>query len=469
MNRPCFGGVKLVWLAETTGRQEQNNMKASIQFLRQLGGTVLLGLAAFGSPYNLRAENWGHWRGPEFNGSTTETGLPETWSKTEGVAWVTPLPGYSGATPVVWGDSVFVSSPDKERNLTLMCLDRKDGKVRWQKIVSAGDREKGRNNMASPSPVTDGKSVFVIYGTGDLAAFDYAGHELWKRNLAKEYGRFSINWIYGASPLLYNGKLYVEVLQRNPVPPGYTSAIDGRPDRESFLLCLDPKTGRNIWRHIRPTDALDESQESYASPIPCAGKSGPEIIMVGGDCTTANDAKTGDELWRCGGLNAHNNSTFRMVPSPVVADGMIIACAPKREPVFGIRDGGKGLVTDTRIAWSFQEFPSDCVTPLYYKGKLFVLDGDKQMMTCLDPKTGAKKWDGSMGTREIFRSSPTGADGKIYCISERGTVVVLSAGDEFKILATIPMGEEPVRASIAAADGHLFIRTAQNLYCIGKK
>jgi outer membrane protein assembly factor BamB len=309
----------------------------------------------------------------------------------------------------------------------------------------------------------------VIYGTGDLAAFDYAGHELWKRNLAKEYGRFSINWIYGASPLLYNGKLYVEVLQRNPVPPGYTSAIDGRPERESFLLCLDPKTGRNIWRHIRPTDALDESQESYASPIPCAGKSGPEIIMVGGDCTTANDANTGDELWRCGGLNAHNNSTFRMVPSPVVADGMIIACAPKREPVFGIRDGGKGLVTDTRIAWSFQEFPSDCVTPLYYKGKLFVLDGDKQMMTCLDPKTGTKKWDGSMGTREIFRSSPTGADGKIYCISERGTVVVLSAGDEFKILATIPMGEEPVRASIAAADGHLFIRTAQNLYCIGKK
>jgi outer membrane protein assembly factor BamB len=438
-----------------------------MKYFWRLSGAVGL-VSALICPSGLRAENWGHWRGPEFNGSTTEKRLPETWSKTEGVAWVTPLPAYGGATPIVWGDSVFISSPDKEKNLALLCIDAKDGKVRWQKIVAEGDRTKGRNNMASPSPVTDGKSVFVIYGTGDLAAYDFAGTELWKRSLAKEYGRFSINWIYGASPLLYKGKLYVQVLQRNPVPPDYTSALDGKSERESYLLCIDPKTGKNIWRHVRPSDALAESQESYASPIPSVGKNGTEILLVGGDCTTANDAKTGEELWRCGGLNSHNDPTFRLVPSPVVADGMVIACAPKREPVFGIKDGGKGLVTDSRIAWSYKEFPSDCVTPLYYKGKLFVLDGDKQMMSCLDPKTGEKKWEGSMGVREIFRASPTGADGKIYCISERGTAVVLSAGDEFKVLATIPMGEEPVRASIAAADGHLFIRTAQNLYCIGK-
>jgi outer membrane protein assembly factor BamB len=444
-------------------------MKASTKFLARLICSALLGMAAFALSCATQAENWGHWRGPAFNGSTTETGLPETWSKTEGVAWVTPMPGPSGATPVVWGDSVFVSSPDAEKNLALLCLDRKDGKVRWQKTVAAGDRNKGRNNMASPSPVTDGKSVFVIFATGDLAAFDFSGKELWHRYLAKEYGRFANMWLYGASPLLYDGRLYVQVLQRNPVPPDYTTAFDGKPDRESFLLCIDPASGKNIWRHIRPTDALKESQESYASPIPCAGKSGPEILIVGGNCTTANDANSGEELWRCGGLNSHNDSYFRMVPSPVPADGMVIACAPKGEPVFGIKDGGKGLVTDTRIVWAYKDFPSDCVTPLYYKGKLFVLDGDKQMITCLDPKTGAKKWDGSMGTRQIFRGSPTGADGKIYCISEDGTVVVLSAGDEFKILSTIPMGEGKIYASIVAADGHLFIRTAQNLYCVGKK
>jgi len=429
-----------------------------------IAGALLLGILP-----GLRAENWGHWRGPSFNGSTTETGLPASWSKTENVAWATPLPGFSGATPVIWGDHVFVTSPDADKNLLLVCLNRKDGKVLWQKTVAAGDREQGRNNMASPSPVTDGKSVFVIFGTGDLAAYDFSGTELWSRSLAKEYGRFSIMWIYGSSPLLYEGKLYVQVLQRNPPPPDYTHAIDDKPARESYLLCLDPKTGKNIWRHVRPSDARNESQEAYSSPIPCKGRNGTEIIIVGGNYTTAEDARSGEELWRCGGLNSRNDPYWRIVPSPVVADGMIIACAPKREPVFGIKDGGKGLVTESHVAWSFKEFPSDCVTPLYYKKKLFVLDGDKKTMTCLDPKTGEKKWQGNLGVREIFRGSPTGADGRIYCISEEGTVVILEAGEEFKVLATIPMGEGPVRSSIAAADGHLFIRTAKNLYCIGKK
>lgn len=379
------------------------------------------------------------------------------------------MPGFSGATPIIWGDRVFVSSPDADKNLLLLCLNRKDGKILWQKTVAVGDRTKGRNNMASPSPVTDGKIVVALYGTGDLAAFDFDGKELWKRNLGKEYGRFANMWLYGSSPLLFEGKLYVQVLERNPVPADYTSAIDGKSARESYLLCIDLQTGKNIWRHVRPTDAKNESQEAYSSPVPDLNQSAPEIILVGGNYATAHKADTGEEIWRCGGLNSRNDSFFRIVPSPVVAGDMVIACAPKKEPVIAIKDGGKGLVTDTAITWTFKEFPSDCVTPLYYEKKLFVLDGDKQMMTCLDPKTGETKWQGSMGTRQIFRASPTGADGKIYCISENGTVVVLSAGDEFKILSTIPMGGEPVRSCIAVSDGQLFIRTAQNLYCVGNK
>jgi outer membrane protein assembly factor BamB len=148
---------------------------------------------------------------------------------------------------------------------------------------------------------------------------------------------------------------------------------------------------------------------------------------------------------------------------------MIIACGPKRDPVLGIKDGGHGLVTDTHLAWKFKEFTADCVTPLFYQNKLFVLDGDRQMMTCLEPKTGQKLWQGNLGVHEIFRASPTGADGKIYCLSEAGTAVVVSAGDEFKILSTISMGESPVRASIAVAQGELFIRTSRNLYCVGRQ
>jgi outer membrane protein assembly factor BamB len=429
---------------------------------------VLVAAILFSNVTLSQADNWPQWRGPNFNGSTSEKNLQTNWSKTENVVWTAPLPGMSGATPEIWNDHDFVSSPDEQKNLNLICLNRVDGKVRWQKQVAVGDKTIGRNNMASPSPITDGKAVFIMFGTGDIAAFDFSGKELWTRNIAKDFGKFSIMWLYGSSPLLHNGKLYVPVLQRDP-PSEYAHAIDDKPTRDSYLLCLDAKTGKDLWRQIRKTDAKMESAESYATPIPFEGKNGTEIIVVGGNCTTGHNAETGEETWRCDGLNAKDGPWMRIVPSPVTGAGMIFACAPKKEPVFAIKSGGKGNITDTHIAWKFDEYPSDCVTPLFYQDKLFVLDGDKQMMTCLDPKTGEKKWQGNLGVREIFRGSPTGADGKIYCYSERGTVVVLDAGKEFKVLSTIRMEEEPCRSSIAVSQGQLFIRTAQNLYCVGKK
>jgi outer membrane protein assembly factor BamB len=429
--------------------------------------TKLLSLAAsllMAGP--LLAGNWPQWRGPNFNGSTDEKNLPVNFSKTENVAWVTPLPGYGGATPAIWEDTVFITSPDVEKNLNLFCINRTDGKVRWQKQVAIGDKVIGRNNMAAPSPVTDGKTVFVMFGTGDLAAFDFEGKELWHRNLGKETGKFAIMWLYGSSPLLYKDKLYVQVLQREPIPGDYGHALDDKPHRESFLLCIDPKSGKDIWKQVRPSTAKMESNESYATPIPFESKNGTQILVVGANCITGHDAKTGNEVWRWNGLNAKDGPWMRVVPSAVTGAGLIFASAPKKEPVFAIHDGGKGDISATHLAWKFDEFPTDCVTPLFYKDRLFVLDGDRQMMTCLDPKTGAKIWQGNLGIREIFRGSPTGADDKIYCLSENGTVVVLDAGKEFKVLSTIKLDEEPCRSSIAAAKGQLFIRTGKNLYCV---
>lgn len=419
------------------------------------------------SATTMSGANWPQWRGPDLNGSSPEKGLPAEWSTNQNVLWRSALPGYSGATPVIWEDTVFVSSPDPDKNLLLLAFDAKTGAEKWRKVVGTGDREKGLNNMASPSPVTDGKSVFVMFGTGDVAAYDFAGKQLWARNLAAEHGKFSINWIYGSSPLLHKDRLYIQVLQHDP--PSYPHARDDKPTRESYLLCLDPKTGKDIWRHVRPTDAKSEAQESYTTPVPYEGANGTEIIVLGGNYATSHAAGTGEEIWRCGGLNDRKELYWRIVPSAVVADDMIIVSGPKRDPVLGIKAGGKGLITATHIAWRFKENPTDCVTPLLYQGKLFVLDGDRQVMTCLAPKTGEKLWQGNLGVgREIFRASPLGADGRIYCIGENGTAVVLDAGDQFKILSTVPMGEKPVRSSMAAANGRLFIRTAKNLYCIGK-
>jgi outer membrane protein assembly factor BamB len=416
------------------------------------------------------AENWPQWRGPSLNGSTKETNLPDKWSTTENVLWTTPMPGPSHATPVVWEDVVFVTSPDQNKDLWLFCLDRKTGKERWKKQVGTGDKTIGRNNMASPSPVTDGKTVFAMFGTGHLAAYDFSGKELWARNLVKEGGKFSIMWIYGSSPMLYKDRLYVQVLQQNPVPPGYSHVQDGRPTREAYLLCVDPKTGKDIWKHLRPTDAVGESQEAYSTPMPSEVNGKTEIVVVGADYVTGHDANDGTELWRGGGWDTIHKQDYRLVPSPLIADGLVIVSGPKRQPVFAFRDGLTGDITQKGLAWTYKDYPTDCPTPLFYQGKIFLLDGDKQMMTCLQPKDGKVLWQQSMGIRQVFRASPTGADGKLYCFSEHATAIVMDAKDG-KVLNKIPMelGSESTHATIAASHGCLFIRGAKNLYCIGKK
>ena len=418
-----------------------------------------------------RAENWPQWRGPAFNGSSPEKNLPETWSETKGIQWKTPLPGISGATPAVWGDSIFVSSPDPNKNLLLFCIDRKDGKVRWQKQIATGNIEKGRGNMASPSPVTDGKSVFILYGTGDLAALDFAGQVLWQRNLGADYGRFAIMWTYGSSPLLHDGKLYVQVLQRNPAPGDYPGVTSAPWDRESYLLALDPANGKTLWKHVRSSDAKLESMESYASPVPHVGADGKaQLLVIGGDCLTGHDPATGAELWRGYGLNRKRGEWMRIVPSPVSAAGLAIACGPKKEPLIAFRTDLKGDITEKGKAWVFDEKKTpDVCTPAFYDGKLFALDGDSATLTCLEPKTGKIQWQGQLPERSVIRASPTVADGKVYIVNEKGTVFVCGAGDGFKLLSTIPMGgAEGTRSSIAISDSQLFIRTTENLFCVGK-
>jgi outer membrane protein assembly factor BamB len=416
------------------------------------------------------AENWPQWRGPAFNGTSTETGLPATWTK-ESAKWATPLPGPSGATPAIWGDHIFVTSPDAEKNLHLIALDRKTGKVRWQKQISTGDINKGKGNMASPSPVTDGKTVWALFGTGDIAALDFDGKILWQRSLGNDYGRFAIMWLYGSSPLLYNGKLYIQVLQRSPAPPDYPGLAGGSDQRESYLLALDPATGKTVWKVNRDTPAQKESQESYATPIPHVGADGKtQLLVVGGNCLTGHDIATGKELWRGYGLNPKEGEWMRIVPSPVSAAGLAIAGGPKKEALIAFRTDMTGDISLSGVAWKIDNRSTpDVCTPAYYNGKLFVLNGDTKTLFCLDPKTGDKKWEGPLDTKIVMRGSPTVADGKVYMMDEKGTVFVCGTGDEFQLLGKIEMGDnEGSRASIAVSQGQLFIRTTQALYCVGK-
>ena len=417
------------------------------------------------------AENWAQWRGPAFNGSSPETGLPTNWSR-EKVKWATPMAGPSGATPAIWGDTIFVSSPDENKNLNLLCLDRPTGKVRWQKtVVEGGNIEKGRGNSASPSPITDGRAVYALFGTGHLSAFDFAGQELWKRDFGAEYGKFAVMWLYGSSPLLWEGKLYVQVLQRSPAPDDYPGLAGKGGERDSYLLALDPKTGKNVFKHVRPSPAEIESKESYATPIPHVGPKGDkQILIMGGNCLTGHNPDTGEELWRGYGFNRKNGPFMRIVPSPVSVAGLAIGCGPKKEQLLAYRTDLRGDITEKGVAWAFDEKKTpDVCTPAVYDGKLFALDGDSQTLTCFKPATGEKLWQGQLPERFTIRASPTAADGKLYIMNEKGVVMICGTGNEFKVLATIPMGDnEGSRASIAVADKHLYIRTTQNLFCVGE-
>ena len=416
------------------------------------------------------AENWPNWRGPTHTGATSQTGLPATWSETENVAWDTPMPGPSSATPIVWGDRVFVSSTDRQTGgLLALCLDAASGRVLWKRPMGK-DRRWPNNNMATPSPLTDGKTVCFYYGTGTLAALDFEGKELWRRELQKDYGAFVAKWGYSSSPLLYKGKLYVPVFQ-NDEPRryrrDYAHPLPTRRPLESFLLALDPATGKTLWKHVRPTDAKDESTEAYITPIPFEGAGRPEVVVVGGECVTGHDPETGKELWRWWFTPPDRRVWQRVVTSLVPGDGLIYATRPKHRPLFALKTGGNGTLTNDAVAWSFDGPAPDASTPLLYRGRLYVQDGDqKKAITCLDAKTGKQLWQGRLGGRHVYRASPTGADGKIYCINKAGDAVVLAAGDQFKVLARIRMGGSPCRSTIVAAAGRLFIRTARRLVCI---
>jgi outer membrane protein assembly factor BamB len=245
---------------------------------------------------SLRAENWPHWRGPHFNGSSTEQKLPADFSKTNNVRWVASLPGPAAATPIVWGDHVFVSSTDlRTKTLRALALDRRTGKELWSQEVTPGFKLDDKSNLASPSPVTDGELVCFLYGNGDLVAFDFSGKKLWARNLQKDCGQFAYQWTYGASPTLFDGKLLIQVLQRN-VPVHGRGRKDGPND--SYLLALAPQTGAELWKHVRPSEAHEESLEAYSTPIPFEHAGRREILAIAS--RTARNSGVGEVGIRAG-------------------------------------------------------------------------------------------------------------------------------------------------------------------------
>lgn len=432
---------------------------------------VLLGAATLLHANLLPAENWPQFRGPHFNGSSGEKNLPVKFSRTENVAWVAALPGAAAATPAIWGDRVFVSSTDAEsKSLVALCLDRLSGKLLWQHKVADGLSQDSRSNYASPSPATDGQRVIFFYGNGELAAFDLAGQKLWGRNLQHDYGEFAFQWTFSTSPLLYQDKLYMQVLQRNEPARG-RGAKGGK--SESYLLALDPASGKELWRHVRPSQAVAESLEAFSTPVPWENAGRTELLIVGGDDISGHDPATGQELWRWGTWNPSRIGHWRLVPSPVAGGGVILACAPKGDPIYAVKAGGTGRLADDQLAWVTRDDKSlttDVPTPAFADGDFFVLSDVRKSLCRVDPKTGRARWQFKTPGLAKYEASPLVADGKVYLINFVGDVVVVDAatGQQLALVSLDDPADDAVRSSIVASGGQLFIRVNRKLYCIGQ-
>jgi outer membrane protein assembly factor BamB len=410
-----------------------------------LAGAIVAGMSA---------DNWPQWRGPELNGVSRETGLPTKWTQTENIAWKLAMPSRSGATPIVWKDRVFlnVATHEQTGELELWSVDRAKGTVLWKRPLSGGNNMQRKQNMSSPSPVTDGAVVWVMTGTGILKSFDFAGTELWMRDIQKDYGRFGLNWGYASSPLLHEGALYVQVLHGM------------KTDDPSYVLKIDKKTGSTLWRVERPTDAIRESPDSYTTPALLKYGNTTEIVITGGDVVTGHDPATGKELWRVRGLNPTNRPDNRIVASPLIVGSTVIA--PTREnPMLAIKAGARGDATDTHTIWTFERGGPDVPTPVS-DGRYVYVVNDRGVVHCLDVSTGTVVYGPERLRPGTYSASPILAGGRIYITSEDGVTTVFTAGPKFELVAENAVDEYTL-SSVAISNGQIFLRTDKHLYAIG--
>jgi outer membrane protein assembly factor BamB len=419
----------------------------------RLAGALRIGAAVVvAGSAGARGEDWPHWRGPARNGVSAEKGLPLRWSAAENIAWKLPLPDRSGATPIVSGSRIFLNVAEGDA-LSLWALDRATGAVAWTRPLGGGNTRMRKQNMSSPSPVTDGRTVYVMTGTGILKAFDFGGRELWSRDIQKDHGLFGLNWGYASSPLLVGDALFVQVLHGM------------KTDDPSYVLRLDTATGKTRWRVERPTDAIRESPDSYTTPALVERGAQREIVVTGGDYVTGHDLATGRELWRAGGLNPDRDANYRIVASPVVVGDLVLA--PTRvKPLLAIRAGGRGDVSVTHRVWSFDSGP-DVPTPVTDGTRVYIVT-DNGIAWCLDLRTGRALYGPERLKPGTYSASPVLADGRIYVTSEDGLTSVLEAGPSFKVLAENAVDEYTL-SSPAISGGQIFLRTDKHLYAIGRR
>jgi outer membrane protein assembly factor BamB len=419
--------------------------------------------------------DWPYWRGPAADGMAVGD-APLHWSDTQNVQWKTEIPGRGSSSPVLWGNRIFVTTavktgpstrpepaaappatpgakpqlstpgPQAENKFQILCLDRKTGKILWQQTAITAVPHEGYHptygSFASNSPVTDGKHVYAFFGSRGVYCYDMKGKLIWK----KDYGvqmRMRMAFGEGMAPVISGDKLIL--------------IFDHEGD--SFMVLLDKNTGKEIWKVNRA------EKSNWAAPLVVDYKGQKQVVVNASNKVRSYDFNTGKVIWECAGLGTNT------IPQPVRQDDLIFTMSGYLKPnLMAIRLGREGDLTGTdAIVWSQTRGNSYTPSPVIYDNKLYVLT-DNGMVSCYNARTGEPYYHQTRLPKTYsFKSSPVGANGKLYLASENEDVLVLRMGEKFEVLATNTMTDQMFIATPAISGGEIFLRSQNQLYCIGEK
>ena len=431
--------------------------------------TVVLSLIALcTSP--LAAENWPQWRGPGGQGISRETNLPSAWTPEKNVAWKVEVPGRGHSAPVVWNDHVFITTAiegepvsgakavehidsgkpflhpdsvgaDRKHTYKVLAYDGRTGRLLWERTAWEGvpfDNRHRKSSFASPSVATDGALVFAYFGSEGVYAYDVNGKPVWNASVGKIK---TLGLGAASSPVIHGGLVILQ--------------CDDDDGKDSAIVALDAKTGRERWRTKRPV------QVSWSTPVLVPGPRA-ELVTNGAEWVIAYDPSTGKELWRTKGVQSN------AIHTPVVASDIVIVSAgfPAKRTI-AIRPGGSGDVTGTgQILWTYEKGTAYVVSPILYDGLLYLVS-DRGVITALDARTGEVRYEGGrVPVPATFMGSPIAADGRILMTSEDGETFVIKAGPKHEVIATNSVGE-PVYTTPAISNGRIYIRGEKHLFAIG--
>jgi outer membrane protein assembly factor BamB len=404
---------------------------------------------------------WDRFRGPNGTGTTDDKDIPLTFGANENLIWKVALPGAGNSSPVVWGERLFLQSAgDDDKQRSLLCLDTADGTIRWQKSIPAEPAKiRADSSLASSTPTTDGKAVYVSFWDGKdilVAAYDFRGIALWSKNL----GPFNSQHGAGASPILYKDTL---ILANDMDKDDFTTRVPNA--RPSMLVALDKRTGRLLWETPRVAE-----RACYSAPflLHRPGRREPELIVTSTTAVTGYDLETGAKLWEATGWQKDDvRVPMRTVASPALAGDILCVCSGGDAGRFavGLALPGPGSTDAPRRVWeNRKDFPY--VPSPVARGEDVYFVNDAGFAGCYQARTGRRVWFERLAAAG-FHSSPLVINGKVYATSIAGDVYVFAAEPTFRLLARNELGET-VRATPAVAGGRLYIRGERHLYCIGK-